>query len=119
VAVAKELSLQKEKKSNIILFRLHEATSDEDKSTVSAILKFIDASPTSLNCYRVGKNASPTAPATRSGPNMPSKPIVVRFKSESEKVKALEGAAKLRHSSHFKDVLIRPDLTKAQRELNN
>jgi hypothetical protein len=26
--------------------------------------------------------------------------------------------AKLRHSSHFKGVLIRPDLTKAQRELN-
>jgi propanediol dehydratase small subunit len=49
---------------------------------------------------------------------MPSRPIVVQFKSESEKVKALEDAAKLRHSLRFKDVLIRPDLTKAQRELN-
>jgi hypothetical protein len=118
VAVAKELSLQEEKKSNIILFRLPEATSDEDKSTVSAILQSIDASPMTFNCYRVGKNASPTAPATRSGSNMPSRPIVVQFKFESEKVTALEGAAKLRHSLSFKDALIRPALTKAQRELN-
>jgi hypothetical protein len=35
MAVAKELSLQEEKKSNIILFRLPEATSDEDKSCFS------------------------------------------------------------------------------------
>jgi predicted thioredoxin/glutaredoxin len=53
MAVAKELSLQEEKKSNIILFRLPEATFDEDKSMVSAILQSIDASSTTFNCYRV------------------------------------------------------------------
>jgi hypothetical protein len=81
-------------------------------------MKTSPASPTTFNCYRVEKNVSPTAPATQSGSNKSSRSIVVRFKSKSEKVKALEGAAKLRHSSHFNDVQIRPDLTKAQRKLN-
>ena len=44
------------------------------------------------------------------------RPIVVSLRDEREKESILRGSSKLKDSHDWKDVYIRPDLTKAQRE---
>ena len=110
----KELNEMEEKRSNIIIFGLPECLSqggssprDSDASQVDGILEKVTGHKVAFDVkFRIGQKEENK-----------TRPIVVKIRDPSSKEEILKGSTALKDHLEWKNVYIKPDLTKRQREL--
>ena len=111
--VVRELSEIESKRRNILILGLPEPSSsggisprDKDTQVVDSLLEKVAEKKVAFDVrFRIGKKEEGKI-----------RPIVVSLRDEREKESILRGSSKLKDSQDWKDVYIRSDLTKAQRE---
>ena len=109
----KELYEMDEKRSNVVVFGIPEPVSsgeasprDKDTKEVDSIFQAVTGQKKAFEIkFRIGKKQEGKA-----------RPIVVKLRDQNHKEEILNSSANLRNHGQWKDVYIRPDLTKCQRE---
>ena len=121
--VADELEAREEKKLSIVVYGLAESTATEESSeetpdeTESVVKLFSDG----LNCNTVtAENISQVYRMGRArGPNEKPRPFKVHFKDQTSRKTVLDSSkslGKLPEEHMYRNVFLRPDWTKLQRE---
>ena len=109
----KELYEMDEKRSNVVVFGIPEPVDsgeaslrDKDTKEVDSIFQAVTGQKKAFEIkFRIGKKQEGKA-----------RPIVVKLRDQNYKEEILNSSANLRNHGQWKDVYIRPDLTKCQRE---
>lgn len=104
--VIKELGEIEMKKNNIVVFGVPEGDKAKDAQAIDSILEVIAAKKVVFEVkFRIGQK-EPTK----------VRPVIVTLHGEGDKETILKGSNKLKDHQHWKNVYLKPDMTKNQRD---
>ena len=121
--VLTEIQEQEKRKANLVIYNLKESSSDtaserkeHDSASIKEVLSTIEVSDLQEDKIQSIRRLGPLTDQTKE-PTTPGKPrpLLLSFKSSSDRTKVLSSAKKLANSS-LKHISICPDLTKNQQK---